>query len=95
MLRQREIKKRNKRNNFQIYSVILEFCRQSKRKSPIVYKCNLNFKVVDDYLRELIKWDLLNHDDPFYKTTTKGLKWAIQFNKLLELMDWDPKLWPK
>lgn len=61
------------RSRTEIYHTILSFCRVSRRKTEIVYGCNLNFKIIKPYIENLIKRGfMMNHDKLYFKTTDEG-----------------------
>lgn len=63
------------RTRTEIYHAILSFCSVSRRKTEIVYGCNLNFKIINPHLEKLIKRGLIiQHDELYYKTTDDGDK---------------------
>ncbi|MBE9594879.1 MAG: winged helix-turn-helix domain-containing protein, partial [Proteobacteria bacterium] len=45
---------------------------EEAKKTPIVYKANLNFKRVDAYLPYLVDKGLIENTGAVYKTTEKG-----------------------
>jgi predicted transcriptional regulator len=61
-----------KRNRQQIFSEILEICREGANKTKIVYNANLNFKSATSYLQALIKNNLIEVNQGVYQTTLKG-----------------------
>ncbi|MDQ1278810.1 MAG: 45 protein [Thermoproteota archaeon] len=66
-----------KRNDVEISAEILKVARNEVRKSHLVYRTNLNFKLIDKYLEILNKNDLIKgpSDKKTFKTTEKGLKY--------------------
>lgn len=62
-----------KRCRLEIAGDILDIARVGARKTAIVYKANLNFKIVKRYLERLLRTGNLRQEGPFYFTTPKGL----------------------
>lgn len=65
-----------------IMADILRVARGGAKKTWIVYKANLNFKIVRDYLAELKRKGLLSsqEDIGFYRTTERGLEFLEQYD---------------
>jgi predicted transcriptional regulator len=76
-----------RRNNLDIFADILKAARRGARKTRIVYQANLNFKIVENYLRNLI---LMGYLEPggegVYVTTSKGIEFLQRYEELLSLM---------
>lgn len=63
----------SRRERIEIIKAILELCKTPVRKTQIVYKCNLNFKIVKKYLNRCFERDWLvceNTDGRILYTTT-------------------------
>jgi len=73
-----------KRNKHQIFSEILEICRNGANKTRIVYQANLNFKTVNPYLKVLIEKHLINLDQGEYQTTQEGMNLLESINQVTE-----------
>jgi len=73
-----------RRNDIDICAEILNIAREGARKTRIVYRANLNFTIVKNYLRRLTEWDLLKKDGAEYKTTEKGTEYVRQYQALRE-----------
>lgn len=71
-----------RRNNLDIYSDILKIANCGAKKTQIVYKCNLNFKILDKYLTKLKEKKLLEKKGRIYYTTPKGIDFVTQYEKL-------------
>lgn len=61
-----------RRCDFEICADLLRVARGGARKTQLVYRANLNFKVVKRYLSVLLGNGLLEVDPPFYSSTEKG-----------------------
>lgn len=63
-----------RRDKLDLLRVILSICREKQvRKTEIVYRSNLNFSKIADYLDWLIAHGYLKKDGPFYEITPSGL----------------------
>ena len=71
-----------RRNNVDIMADILRVARGGAKKTWIVYRANLNFKIVKDYLSELTEKGLLAAPEglSLYRTTEKGLDFLEQYD---------------
>ncbi len=68
---------RNRRNNMEITADILKIAKNGAKRTHIVYKANLNFKLLSEYLEELEKNGLIENQkegENIIKTTDKGIK---------------------
>jgi len=73
-----------RRSDLDICADILVAARSGAKKTHIVYRANLNFKLVRKYLRRLIENGLL-HPSPeknVYTTTDEGMDFLEQYRKL-------------
>ena len=64
-----------KRTRHDIWADILNFCRVPKRKTQIVYGCNLNFRTYKGYVKSLIENGHLREVGIRFETTKEGLYW--------------------
>ena len=74
-----------KRSPLEICADVLTISKEGAKKSHIVYKANLNFKIVNEYLTHLQETGLISfpsNNEPFFKTTTKGLEYIDQYTRL-------------
>ena len=73
-----------RRNDLDICADILTAARAGAKKTHIVYRANLNFKVVRKYLRRLIENGLLlpSSERNLYTTTEEGMDFLEQYRKL-------------
>jgi len=72
-----------KRNNLDIYSDILRVSRSGAKKTHLVYKANLNFKIVKKYLQGCIKNGFLEQSGERFYTTEKGSRFLEQYEELI------------
>ncbi len=76
-----------RRNNLDIYADILRAARGGAKKTRIVYQANLNFKIVEKYLKNLIlRGYLETNGNGVYLTTLKGNGFIKRYEELLSLM---------
>lgn len=61
-----------RRGHLDICDDILAVASEPVRKTRIVYRANLNFVIVADYLETLIERGLLRHAGDRYQTTEAG-----------------------
>jgi len=64
-----------RRGRFEIIGEILSLAKEGARKTSIVYRANLNFNVVNKYLKLLVQEGLISSGEGSgeLKTTEKGL----------------------
>jgi predicted transcriptional regulator len=78
-----------KRSDIEISAAILQVARNGAKKSHIVYKANLNFKIGKKYMDRLITSGLLkgpNMGSRFFRTTEKGFDYIKYFQGLKEYL---------
>ena len=73
-----------RRNDLDICAEILQVARAGAKKTQIVYQANLNFKIVEKYLKRLTDGGLLKPKGRFYFTTSKGASFLEQYRILVE-----------
>lgn len=82
---------RKHRDRFGIIAEILEVAKGSTLKTPIMYKANLSFAQLEEYLALLLGLDLIesgdNEDKIFYKTTVNGLKFIENYKEIAALLE--------
>jgi predicted transcriptional regulator len=75
------------RGRTQIMADILNHCKETKRKSHVMQKANLNFDQVSHYLRDLLGRGLveqgLSEGGKIYRTTDKGREFLDRYQKLI------------
>lgn len=74
------------RTDFEIICDILEFCSEPKKQTMIMYRNNLNYKVLKNYLTKLSALGLLSKSSPYYITTEKGRKFVSHFEELENML---------
>jgi len=76
---------RKNRNRFQITQAILQIARDGSRKTRIMNRANLSFKLLEKYLTTLVRAGLLKVKEAerkTYTTSEKGLQFLKEFEAL-------------
>jgi len=76
---------RKNRNKFQITQAILEVAREGAGKTRIMYRANLSFKLLEDYLGALVRSGLLKVKEgerKMFLTSERGLQFLREFEDL-------------
>lgn len=71
-----------KRNELEIIRDLLVIAKDGSSKTGLVYKGNLNFKIIKGYLEKLSKNSMILRHLDMYFTTKKGLDYIEDFNKI-------------
>ena len=73
-----------RRNDLDICADILKVSKAGAKKTHIVYRANLNFKIVKKYLRRLIDNGFLldRSDNGIFVTTERGSDFLEQYARL-------------
>jgi len=81
---------RRRRDRLTIMSQILNIAREGTLKTQIMYRANLSFAQLNEYLALLQEVNLLkvNTEDgrTTYKTTPKGIKYLESFSEIKDLL---------
>ena len=78
-----------KRSDLEILTDVLRIAKEGAKKSHIVYRANLNFKIVQKYLTHLQESGLLTYSmDHLFKTTFKGSEYLEQYTKLAKTLNY-------
>ena len=87
----REHRRWRRRHRLEVVACILREALDWATKTRLVYRTNLNFKVLSKYLDFLMAKGLIEHKRfgrlNFYKTTQKGRMWLSLYVKLTDLLD--------
>jgi len=78
-----------KRSEMEMSADILRVSKNGAKKSHIVYKANLNFNIVKEYLDQLITSGLLTGPEGrnrIFRTTDKGIGYINHFEDLKDYM---------
>ncbi len=81
---------KTRRSHLEMIAEILETCTEISTRTAIVYKCNLNFKLIRKYLDLLEKNNLIERIEAgkasYYRTTGRGRKAVEQINCAKQLV---------
>jgi predicted transcriptional regulator len=86
----------NKRSSIEIIAEIL-FCISSGplRKTHITFRCNLDSRAVERYIRALITFELIKKSDEdknYYEIQQKGLLFLERYKQLLSVLSINKEL---
>jgi len=75
-----------RRGEIDIFAEILCLANEGGiKKTPIVYQANLNFKILDIFLSELLERGLIEVKDQVYETTDRGIKFLYHYGEIKKL----------
>ena len=81
---------RKRRDRLYIIAEILEIAKEGTLKTQIMYKANLSFSQLNEYLNFLVSLNLLECKQTggktVYKTTEKGIKYLDNYKEILQLL---------
>jgi predicted transcriptional regulator len=79
-----------RRDKLYIIAEILEISKEGSLKTQIMYRANLSFTQLNDYLTFMLKINVLEkvlvNDKGTYKATAKGLDFLQRYNEITELI---------
>ena len=79
-----------RRDRLYIIAEILETAKDTTLKTQIMYRANLSFTQLNDYLRFMLKSELLEkillNDREVYKATEKGMNFLQRYREITELL---------
>jgi len=79
-----------RRDKLYIIAEILEIAKDGVLKTQIMYRANLSFTQLNDYLKFMLKNGLLekisSNDKEVYKATEKGVNFLQRYNEIAELL---------
>jgi predicted transcriptional regulator len=79
-----------RRDKLYIMAEILEIARDGVLKTQIMYRANLSFTQLNDYLGFMLEINLLKkirkNDKDIYKSTEKGLDFLQRYRQIAELL---------
>jgi predicted transcriptional regulator len=82
-----------RRDKLFIIAEILEIAREGTLKTQIMYRANLSFTQLNDYLGFMLKNDLLaliiRNDKDVYVATEKGMDFLQRYREITELLKTD------
>jgi len=71
-----------RRSRLDIMADMIKTARHGARKTQLVYRCNLNFKIVKRYIGYLLDNGFFTHDPPRYYATEKGCMYLTRYEAL-------------
>jgi len=82
--------RRKRRDRLYIIAEILDISKDGVLKTQIMYKANLSFSQLNDYLKFLVNLNFLEAKEIngriIYKTTEKGLRYLDNYKEILQLL---------
>jgi predicted transcriptional regulator len=79
-----------RRDKLYIIAEILDIAKDGTLKTQIMYRANLSFTQLNDYLKFMLKIKLLNkiveNDKEKYKATEKGLNFLQRYREITQLL---------
>ena len=82
--------RRKRRDRLYIIAEILDISKDGVLKTQIMYKANLSFSQLNDYLKFLVNLNFLEAKEAngriIYKTTEKGLRYLDNYKEILQLL---------
>lgn len=74
------------RRRIEIVAEILRTVRNGARKTRIMYQCNLSYKLLEQYLRDVVRAELICAEDASngYVITEKGQRFLERFESYVE-----------
>lgn len=79
-----------RRDKLKIIAQILENAQEPTLKTQIMYRANLSFEQLNEYLEFMIRLDLLEkltaRRKDMYKATQKGLDFAFRYDEITQLL---------
>jgi predicted transcriptional regulator len=79
-----------RRDKLYIIAEILDIAKDGTLKTQIMYRANLSFTQLNDYLRFMLKIKLLEkiveNDKEKYKATEKGLSFLQRYREITQLL---------
>jgi predicted transcriptional regulator len=79
-----------RRDKLFIIAEIIEIARDGSLKTQVMYRANLSFTQLNDYLRFMMRISLLEkvleNDKDYYRATDKGLDFLQRYREINELL---------
>jgi predicted transcriptional regulator len=79
-----------RRDKLYIIAEILEIAKDGVLKTQIMYRANLSFTQLNDYLKFMLKNGLLDkvllNDKEVYRATVKGVNFLQRYHEITELL---------
>lgn len=81
-----EARPRKRRSEMDIYAEILTLANEGgAKKTVMVYQANLNFTIINRYLKSLMERDMLELDGQIYTTTDKGNEFLNHYEEIRKM----------
>lgn len=77
----------NRRSEMEIIATILDIAKQEVKKTKILYKANLSYVQLKNYVSFLLEKGLLENIGNMYSTTKKGRLFLITWQNTLMLLE--------
>lgn len=81
---------RKRRDRLYILAEILDIAKDGSLKTQIMYRANLSFTQLNEYLDLLVTMRLVGinegKDRTIYKTTSKGMQYLQNYREIIELL---------
>jgi len=79
-------KRRKRRGEIDIFAEILYLANEGGiKKTSIVYQANLNFKIIEGFLSDLLERGLIEFKDKVYETTDRGVTFLHHYEEIEKL----------
>ena len=79
-----------RRDRLYIIAEILEIAREGTLKTQVMYRANLSFTQLNDYLRFMLRISLLDkvseNNKDIYQATVKGMDFLQRYREIVELL---------
>ena len=83
-------RKRKRRDRLYIIAEVLEIAKNGSLKTQIMYRANLSFAQLNNYLSFLLEVGLLRETSEerktVYRTTKKGVRFLLNYHKIRNLI---------
>ncbi len=73
-----------RRNDLDICADLLNVAKSGAKKTQLVYKANLNFKIIKKYIKRLSEYGFLGSEGGQYFTTEEGNRFLTQYREFVE-----------
>ncbi|MEM0120655.1 MAG: winged helix-turn-helix domain-containing protein [Thermoprotei archaeon] len=78
------VHKYKRRSSVEILYNILQAATLGLKKTPLLFKVNLNPRILEKYLDFCLRNGLITHEGKIFKTTEKGLKFIESYRDYTE-----------
>lgn len=79
-----------RRDKLYIIAEILEIAKEGTLKTQIMYRANLSFTQLNDYVGFMLKISLMNknreNEKEVYRATDKGMDFLLRYREITELL---------